>query len=65
MSRYDAVDDPLSYPGTTVLRNKPGLTDQDDLDQFEQLMFLSRAEEPLPAGNLDYAHYRAIHRHFF
>lgn len=65
MSRYDAVDDPLCYPGTSVLRNKAGLTDQDDLDQFEQLMFQSRAEEPLPKGALDYAHYRAIHHHFF
>lgn len=65
MSHYDAVDDPLCYPGTTVLRNKAGLTDQDDLDQFELLMFQSRAEEPLPEGALDYAHYRAIHHHFF
>lgn len=65
MSRYDAADDPLCYPGTSVLRNKAGLTDQDDLDQFEQLMFQTRAEESLPAGDLDYAHYRAIHHHFF
>jgi cell filamentation protein len=65
MNRYDAVDDPLCYPGTSVLRNKAGLTDQEDLDQFEQLMFESRAEEPLPDGQLDYAHYRAIHAHFF
>ncbi|WP_343080220.1 Fic/DOC family protein [Ostreiculturibacter nitratireducens] len=65
MSRYDAADDPLCYPGTGVLRNKAGLKDQDELDQFEQLMFQTRAEEPLPPGNLDYAHYRAIHHHFF
>ncbi|MCA0271132.1 MAG: Fic family protein [Proteobacteria bacterium] len=65
MSRYDAADDPLCYSGTTVLRNKADLTGQDELDQFEQLMFLSRAEEPLPDGALDYAHYRAIHHHFF
>lgn len=65
MIRYDAGDDPLCYPGTTVLRNKANLTDQDELDQFEQLMFLTRSEEPLPEGALDYAHYRAIHHHFF
>lgn len=65
MSRYDAADDPLCYPGTQVLRNKAGLTDQDDLDQFEQLMFLTRAEETQPDGALDYAHYKAIHHHFF
>ena len=65
MNRYDATEDPLCYPGTTVLRNKADIRDQDDLDQFEQLMFLSRAEEDLPPGDLDYAHYRAIHHHFF
>jgi cell filamentation protein len=65
MSRYTATDDPLCYPGTQILINKAGLRDQDQLDQFEQLMFLTRAEEHLPPGNLDYAHYKAIHRHFF
>ncbi|WP_028958731.1 Fic family protein [Sulfitobacter sp. 20_GPM-1509m] len=65
MSRYDVAEDPLCYPGTSVLRNKADLTDQDELDQFEQLMFLTRSEEPLPEGALDYDHYRAIHHHFF
>ena len=65
MSRYAASDDPLCYPGTQVLINKAGVQDQDQLDQFEQLMFLSRAEELLPSGNLDYAHYKSIHHHFF
>ena len=65
MSRYDVTEDPLCYPGTSVLRNMAGLTDQDELDQFEQLMFLTRSEEPLPEGALDYTHYRAIHHHFF
>lgn len=65
MTRYDEGEDSLCYPGTTVLRNKAELTDQDELDQFEQLMFLTRSEEPLPEGDLNYAHYRAIHHHFF
>lgn len=65
MSRYSASDDPLCYPGTQVLINKARLRDQDQLDQFEQLMFLTRAEEPLPSGNLDYEHYKSIHHHFF
>lgn len=65
MSRYDVTEDPLCYPGTNVLKNKADLTDQDELDQFEQLMFLTRSEEPLPEGALDYMHYRAIHHHFF
>lgn len=65
MSRYDATEDPLCYPGTSILKNKADLQDQDELDQFEQLMFLTRSEEPLPHGELDYDHYKRIHRHFF
>lgn len=65
MSRYDAAEDPLCYPGTSVLRNKADLRDQDRLDEFEQLMFDSRAAERLPDGALDFVHYRALHRHFF
>lgn len=65
MSRYDAFEDPACYPGTSVLINSAGLRGQEALDQFEQLMFLSRAEEDLPEGELDYAHYQAIHHHFF
>ncbi|MGL4237630.1 Fic/DOC family protein [Tabrizicola sp.] len=65
MSRYTATDDPLCYPGTQVLINKAGLRDQDQLDQFEHLMFLTRAEERLPPGDLDYQHYKTIHHHFF
>ena len=65
MSRYDATEDPLCYTGTQVLRNKAELRDQGQLDQFEQLMFLARSEEPLPKGDLDYDHYKRIHYHFF
>ena len=65
MSRYDATEDPLCYPGTHVLRNKADLRNQDDLDQFEQLMFLTRSDEPLPDGHLDYDHYKRIHHHSF
>lgn len=65
MSRYNATEDPLCYPGTQVLRNKANLRNQDELDQFEQLMFLTRSDEPLPGGNLDHDHYKRIHHHFF
>ncbi len=65
MSRYSATDDPLCYPESQVLRNIAELKDQDALDQFEQLMFLTRAEEELPEGDLDYLHYKKIHHHFF
>lgn len=65
MSRYDATEDPFCYPKTFILKNKAGLRNQDELDQFEQLMFLTRSEEPLPDGILDYIHYKRIHHHFF
>jgi len=34
MSRYDA-DDVYCIPGTAVLKNKAGITDQDQLDEYE------------------------------
>lgn len=65
MVRYNAVEDPLCYPGTQVLMNIPDIRDQDELDDYEQLMFDSRAQEDLPDGNFDFEHYRSLHRHFF
>lgn len=62
---YTAAQDPLCYPGTTVLINLADLRDQAELDDFEFAMYLSRAEEPLPPGSLDYEHYRAMHHHLF
>ena len=54
MSRYDAFEDPACYAGTSVLKNKANIQDQAELDQYEQLMFLSRAEEALPDGEVDF-----------
>lgn len=62
---YTAEADPLCYPGTTVLRNLADLTTQDELDEYEVAMFLIRADEPFPAGHLDYPHYLALHHHLF
>lgn len=62
---YTAESDPLCYPGTTVLRNKLDLTNQEELDEFETAMFMVRSEEAWPAGNLDVAHYLALHHHLF
>ncbi|WP_234708965.1 hypothetical protein [Rhizobium rhizogenes] len=47
MVGYNAVEDRLCYPGTHVLRNKADIEDQDVLDEFEQLMFDSRAAAAL------------------
>jgi cell filamentation protein len=62
---YEIADDTYCYPGTTVLRNEIGTRRQEVLDDFEAEMTALRAAEPMPAGRLDYNHYRAIHRHLF
>src|SRR3990167_2314572 len=62
---YEAGEDPYCYPGTTVLKNRLGLRMQAKLHAFEAEITAQRAAEPLPAGRLSYAHYKAIHRHLF
>jgi cell filamentation protein len=61
---YAAENDPLCYPGTTVLINLLDITDPQLLEEAELAFFLTRAEEP-PAGALDIDHYLALHRHLF
>ena len=62
---YAAEHDPLCYPGTTVLINLLDLRDAALLEEVELALFLTRADEPFPAGNLDAAHYLSLHRHLF
>jgi cell filamentation protein len=62
---YDAVEDPYTYRDSTVLKNKLDLRTQVELDAFEAEISSARAEEPLPEGRLDFAHYCAIHHHLF
>lgn len=62
---YDAIDDPYTYENSTVLINKLNLRDQAELDDFEAEITSARAGEPLPEGNLDFAHFRAVHHHLF
>ena len=62
---YDAADDPYTYENSTVLVNRLGLRDQAELDDFEAEITSARAAEPLPEGNLDFAHYCAVHHHLF
>lgn len=62
---YEAEQDPLCYPGSSVLINRAGIEDQHELDEYEFAMFQTRIDEPLPGGDLDFAHYRAIHHHLF
>jgi cell filamentation protein len=60
---YDAVGDPYTYENSTILINKLDLRDQSELDDFEAEISSARANEPLPEGDLDFAHYCAVHRH--
>jgi cell filamentation protein len=62
---YDAIDDPYTYENSTVLTNRLDLRDQGELDDFEAEISDARAEEPLPEGQFDFAHYCAIHHHLF
>ena len=62
---YDAVDDPYTYENSTVLVNKLDLREQAELEAFEAEISSARADEPLPEGNPDFAHYKAVHHHLF
>jgi cell filamentation protein len=62
---YDAFDDPYAYPGTSVLRNRLDIRDEATLEAFEVEISTLRAEEPLPLGAFDPAHYCSIHHHLF
>ncbi len=62
---YDAIDDPYTYDGSTVLINKLDLRDQKELDAFELEISTQRSEEELPNGQLDFDHFRAVHHHLF
>lgn len=60
--------DDYVYPGTDVLRNKPGFRSKQRLEAFEQRASYVRLIElfghPV-AGEFDYAHMKAIHRRLF
>jgi cell filamentation protein len=62
---YDAINDPCTYENSTVLINKLDLHDQGELDDFEAEITHARSREPLPEGDLDFAHFCAVHRHLF
>lgn len=60
------AQDPYSYPGTDVLRNKLGITNDPDLTKAEQRYSTARG---LEAARLSFAPnaqgYRDLHRHLF
>ena len=61
MKRYK-VAKPHLIPGTNVLKNKPGITNQKDLDRFELLSFLARLDTT-PDGDLSTNHLKKMHAH--
>ena len=67
MSRYDA-DDVYCIPGTAVLKNKAGITDQEQLDEFEgdftAIRLLELTQNPVE-GSFDLAHLCKIHEYLF
>jgi len=67
MSRYDA-DDVYCLPGSSVLKNKAGITDQDLLDQYEaDLTTIRLLELAISAvqGQFYLEHLCQIHRYLF
>jgi cell filamentation protein, protein adenylyltransferase len=58
-------DDPYLYPATTILRNRLGIRNAEQLEAFERLMAMQRAAEGIPTGDFDLAHLQAIHGHLF
>jgi cell filamentation protein len=61
-------DDPYLYPGTTVLRNIPGIRNEATLRAFEyehtKLRLEELREKPIP-GKFDLDHLKAIHAYVF
>jgi cell filamentation protein len=57
--------DPYVYPGTSILRNRLGITDPVVLDKQERSLVVLRARRDIPCGSFDLPHLRAIHRHLF
>lgn len=62
------MSDPYCYPGTTVLRNKFGITDPDELRRLEEkltrLKTVDLRRHPV-AGAFDLSHLQGIHRRLF
>ena len=52
-------------PSFIVLRNKFDLRDQAELDTVEREFVTFRLMQPVPSGDFDLAHLKAIHHHLF
>lgn len=67
MSRYEA-DDVYCISGTAVLKNKAGITEQGQLDEYEgdftAIRLLELTQNPVE-GSFDLAHLCKIHQYLF
>lgn len=60
--------DPYVYPGTSCLRNRPGIRDADALARLEAnqtAIILAQLEREWLAGRYDLAHLKTFHRRIF
>ena len=68
MQYTDSGQDPYCYPGTTVLKNLPGITDEEKLQEFEadsiQWQQIQLEKNPIQ-GNFDLEHLQKIHLWLF
>lgn len=62
---YDAVADDYCYRGARVLKNKLDLADRGELRAFDAETSHVRAGQELPAGSLDFTHFKAVQGHLF
>lgn len=66
IDKYGAGEDPYCYPGTTVLRNRLGLRDEQVLSEAEQAFSTTAAQRmELAQPPYDFALMKSIHRHLF
>ena len=54
-----------AIPARPSSRTSSIFEDGDELAAFEAEVSDTRADEAAPAGNLDFKHFKAIHRHLF
>jgi cell filamentation protein len=65
MSQRYADNDHYTYPDSSVLVNKLGIRNADELKRTELVFGVIRSTQPAPEGNFDTAHLLALHRHLF
>lgn len=69
--KYDCLQDPYVYSGTTILKNKFNIKNQEELSLLERritetkILTQNNVRSELPKGNFDLKHLQAIHKFLF